>query len=102
VTVSFPKASEDVRAVIAEAERHRKFVWTAGRVLKEATLWSRLESLSYRERKLVLKSLATFLDDLANQGVLQRRREAQSIGYGDEIGFDYVRPAESNVGTRER
>ena len=36
------------------------------------------------------KSLATFLGNLADQGILQRRREVQSIGYGDETGFDYA------------
>lgn len=32
-----------------------------------------------------------FLEDLAVHGILQRRTEPQSIGYGDEVGFDYVR-----------
>jgi hypothetical protein len=84
----FPKSSGEVLAVIAE--RHRKFVWTAGRVLREKALWTRVEGLPYRERKAVLKRLTTFLEDLADQGILERRREVQSIGYGDEAGFDYV------------
>ncbi|HLW83563.1 MAG TPA: hypothetical protein VKR60_00030 [Candidatus Sulfotelmatobacter sp.] len=89
-TTNFPSSSEEVLAVITAAERHRKFVWTAARVLREAALRTGLETLRYRERKLVLKRLATFLEDLAAEGVLQRRREVQSIGYGDEVGFDYV------------
>jgi hypothetical protein len=103
MTTDFPKSSEEVLALIADAERHRKFVWTAGRVLREAALWTRLEGLPYRERKLVLTRLTTFLEDLAQQGVLDRRREVQSIGYGDEVGFDYVPPMRANArnATRE-
>jgi hypothetical protein len=60
--------------------------------LKEGALWSHVEHLKYRERKSVLKFVTNILDDLAAKGVLERRREPQSIGYGDEIGFDYVHP----------
>lgn len=67
-------------------------MWTAGRVLKEAALWSHVENLQYEERKSVLKLVTNILDGLAAKGVLERRRELQSIGYGDEIGFDYVHP----------
>jgi hypothetical protein len=38
----------------------------------------------------VLKRIAGFLHDLAQQGFLQRRDELQSIGFGNEIGFDFV------------
>jgi hypothetical protein len=89
-TENFPKSSSEVLDVIVNAERHRKFVWTAGRVLREAALWTRLEALPYLDRKRVLKRLITVLEDLATQGVLQRRRDVQSIRYGDEIGFDYL------------
>jgi hypothetical protein len=99
---TFPNSSEEVLAVITAAEHHRKFVWTPGRVLCEAALWTRLETLRYRERKLVLKRLATFLEDLSAQGVLQRRREVQSIGYGDEVGFDYVGSAKTAGAVRAR
>jgi hypothetical protein len=85
-THNFPKSSSEVLDVIVNAERHRKFVWTAGRVLRETALWTRLEALPYSERK----RLIAVLEDLATQGVLQRRRDVQSIGYGDEIGFDYI------------
>jgi hypothetical protein len=67
---NFPSSADEVLAVIADAERHRKFVWTPGRVLREAALWTRVESLSYRERKAVLKSLASFLNNLAARGFL--------------------------------
>jgi len=80
--------------LIVDSERHRRFVSTAGRVLKEAALWTRVEALQYDDRKLVLKSVAGFLEDLAVRGILQRRNEPQSIGYGDEVGFDYVRSQE--------
>lgn len=82
---------KQVLDLIVDSERHRKFVWTAGRVLKEAALWTRVEALEYDDRKLVLKRVAGFLEDLAVRGILQRRSEPQSIGYGDETGFDYVR-----------
>jgi len=83
---------DEVLDLIVQAERHRKFVWTAGRVLREAALWTRIESLEYEERKLVLKRVTGFLERLASQGILQRRSELQSIGYGSEVGFDYIHP----------
>ena len=82
---------KQVLDLIVDSERHRKFVWTAGRVLKEAALWTRVEALEYDDRKFVLKRVTGFLEDLAVHGILQRRSEPQSIGYGDEVGFDYVR-----------
>src|SRR5580693_4231693 len=83
---------QQVLDIIVHAEAHRKFVWTAGRVLKEAALWKRVEELDYEERKIVLKRIVGFLEDFAARGVLQRRSEPQSIGYGNEIGFDYISP----------
>lgn len=71
-------------------ERHRKIVWTAGRVLKEMGLWTRIGGLEYEERKLVVRRLVRCLEALETSGALRRRPEPQSIGYGDEIGFDYV------------
>jgi hypothetical protein len=85
---------KQVLDLIVDSERHRKFVWTAGRVLKEAALWTRVEALQYDDRKFVLNRVAGFLEDLAVRGILQRRSEPQSIGYGDEVGFDYVRSQE--------
>jgi hypothetical protein len=85
-------SQKQVLDLIVDSERHRKFVWTAGRVLKEAALWTRVEALEYDDRKFVLKRVAGFLEDLALRGILQRRNEPQSIGYGDEVGFDYVQP----------
>jgi hypothetical protein len=81
---------ERILDLIVHAEEHNKIVWTAGRVLKEASLWRRVEELDYEERKVVLKRLTGFLENFASQGLLQRRTEPQSIGYGNEIGFDYL------------
>jgi hypothetical protein len=81
---------EQVLDLIVREEAHKKLVWTAGRVLKEAALWKRVEELRYDERKIVLNRVTGFLEDLASQGILRRRMEPQSIGYGDEIGFDYA------------
>src|SRR5437763_4335808 len=78
--------------LIVHTENHRKIVWTAGRVLKEAALWTRVEELDYEERKIVLKRVTGILEEFAVQGHLKRRNEPQSIGYGSEIGFDYVLP----------
>ena len=96
MAADFPQSPEEVLALIVEAEGHRKFVWTAGRVLKEAALWARVEGLTYGERKVVLKRVTSLLEDLATQGILQRRQELQSIGYGNEIGFDYARSSSTN------
>ena len=82
--------AEQVFGLIVRTEAHRKVVWTAGRVLGEAALWRRVEELDYEERKIVLKRITGFLGDLASRGVLHRRDEPQSIGYGDEAGFDYL------------
>ena len=60
--------------------------------MKEAALWRQVEELDYEERKIVLKRVTGTLERLALQGHLQRRNEPQSIGYGNEIGFDYVSP----------
>jgi len=46
-------------------------VWTAGRVLKKAALWKRVEELDYEERKAVLKRMPEFLESLASRDVLQ-------------------------------
>jgi|HubBroStandDraft_1064217.scaffolds.fasta_scaffold360226_2 hypothetical protein len=81
---------DQLLVLIVRAEKHKQLVWTAGRVLKEAALWKRVRQLDYEERKKVLKGIASQLQALASQGILQRRVERQSIGYGNEIGFDYV------------
>jgi len=60
---------EDVLAIIVAVERHRRFVWTAGRVLRETALWTRLEGLPYAERKAILRRLTIFLENLAEQGI---------------------------------
>jgi hypothetical protein len=76
--------------VIVHTENHRKVVWTAGRVLREAALWRQVEELDYEERKIVLKRVTRILEEFALLGYLERRNEPQSIGYGNEIGFDFV------------
>ena len=81
---------ERVLDLIVRAESRKKLAWTAWRVLKEAALAKRFEELPYKERKLVLKRITGILEELASRGILQRRVELQSIGYGSEIGFDYV------------
>ena len=85
-------SSQQIFDLIVQAENHKKIVWTAGRVLKEAALWKRVEALDYDERKIVLKRVTGILEEFTLDGRLQRREEPQSIGYGNEIGFDYVPP----------
>jgi len=87
---------DQVFELIVHTENHRKIVWTAGRVLKEAALWKEVEELDYDERKIVLRRVTDTLKELASQGHLHRRDEPQSIGYGNEIGFDYVSPKQLN------
>jgi hypothetical protein len=84
-----PSSPDQLLDLIAESERHRKFVWTASRVLKEGGLLGRISD-TYSERRLVLVRITEFLEELATRGLLQRREEFQSIGYGNESGFDYV------------
>ena len=52
---------KQVLDLIVDSERHRKFVWTAGRVLKEAALWTRVEALEYDDRSLYSNALLDFL-----------------------------------------
>ena len=84
--------SQQIFDLIVHAENHKKVVWTAGRVLKEAALWERVETLDYDERKIVLKRVTAILEEFVLKGNLQRRNEPQSIGYGNEIGFNYIPP----------
>jgi len=86
-----PASAEQVLDIIIAAERRRRFVWTAGRVLRESALWGPVDEMSFDDRKAVLRRLGGFLENLAARGFLQRRDEPQSIGYGDESGFDYIR-----------
>jgi hypothetical protein len=60
--------AEEVFGLIVRTEAHRKVVWTAGRVLRGAALWSRVKELDYEERKIVLKRITGFLGDLASRG----------------------------------
>jgi RNase P/RNase MRP subunit p29 len=72
-----PQSAEQVLGIIVAAEKHRKFVWTAGRVLKESALWTRVEAMDFERRKVVLKRLTVFLEELAARacysGVTNRR-----------------------------
>ena len=85
-------SSQRILDLILHAEKHKKIVWTAGRVLREAALWKQVEELDYDERKIVLKRVTGILEEFALNGQLRRRDLPQSIGYGNEIGFDYIPP----------
>jgi hypothetical protein len=89
----FPQTTREVLAVIIAAERSRKYVWTAGRVLIQGALQVQWEELDAIEKKAVLRKIAKLLEELADQSVLEPRPILQSIGYGAEKGFDYIRPA---------
>jgi hypothetical protein len=77
-------------ALIVKAERSRKYVWTAGRVLIEGGLEQLWSNADARHKKKVLKSITELLEALASEGILAPRTELQSIGYGHEKGFDFV------------
>jgi hypothetical protein len=100
MTKPLPQSAEQVLTVISDAERHRKFVWTASRVLKEGGLLSSVDGVGYRERRATLKRIAGFLEELSAQRILHQRAEFQSIGFGDEIGFDYTGPRENQPSVR--
>ncbi len=87
---SFPDSAEEVLLIIRGAEHRRKFAWSAGRVVQVARLTMRWSNCPHEERKRVLKDITNILELLANQGILRRRDEPQSIGYGRERGFDYI------------
>lgn len=70
-----PDNPDQVLDIIVASEKHRKFVWTAGRVLREAALWTPVETLSFGERKAILKRLTLYLEELAGRGFLRRREE---------------------------
>ena len=86
----WPQSSAQVLDLITKAERSRKFFWTAGRVLKEAALWTRLGELNYDERKRVRRLVTKYLEELAASGILQRRGLRQSVRLDNEVGFDYI------------
>jgi hypothetical protein len=90
---NFPQSPAEVLAIIEKAERSRKFVWTAGRVLKEGAFVTHWAELRSDHRKLVLQKTTGFLEVLADQHKLERREISQSIGFGNEIGFDCVHHA---------
>lgn len=86
----FPATANEILEIIEENERHRKYVWTVGRVLQRAALLTNFEQLNYAERKALRHRLEALLEQLAGEGVLSRRPEIQTIGFGEETGFDYV------------
>jgi hypothetical protein len=91
-----PDSAEAVQWLISEAERSRAFVWTAGRVLIEKGLTRKFYLLPARERKAILKRLTSYLGELANNGGLERREMRQGIGFGSEIGFNYLHREENS------
>ena len=84
------KSVEDVAALITESEKHRKYVWTAGRIIMRLGVETQVRSLAVRERAAILRHLRRLLRELDARGIIQKRSEIQSIGFGDELGYDYV------------
>ena len=85
MTKRLPQSPEQVLDLISGAERHRKFVWTASRVLKEGGLLSSIGGVSYSERRAVLKRITSFLEDLAARGILHRRAEFRASVLGTRL-----------------
>jgi hypothetical protein len=48
--------------------------------------------LNDNAKKVILRKLTELLEELADEGVLELRTISQSIGYGEEKGFDYILP----------
>lgn len=88
---SFPQTTKEVLAVILAAERSRKYVWTASRVIIEGGFVGSWKTLDSKEKKTILKSVTKHLGTLSATGVLVPRPDLQNIGFGQEKGFDYVR-----------
>jgi hypothetical protein len=86
----FPNTSSEVLAVITAAERSRKYVWTAGRVLIETALVGNWKELDHKQRKVVLRHITKLLNGLVAKGSLVRRPDLQSIGFGREKAFDFI------------
>jgi hypothetical protein len=84
------ESSSDVLSIIETKEHSKKFVWTAGRVLMAASLVSYWVELSPSDRKALLKRVQGLLEELETKGVLERRPIKQGIGFGDEVGFDFL------------
>ena len=84
------KSVDDVAALITKSEKHRKYVWTAGRIVKRLGVETDLRSLSVTERSAILRHFRRLLRELAKRGIIRKRSEIQSIGFGDELGYDYV------------
>ena len=84
------KSIDDVVALITKSEKHRKYVWTAGRIIKRLGVETHVRSLSVTESSAILRHFRGLLRELDASGVVRKRREIQSIGFGDEPGYDYV------------
>ncbi len=84
------KSAEDVVALITKSEKYRKYVWTAGRIIKRLGVETHVCSLPVAERSAILRHFRRLLRELDATGIVRKRREIQSIGFGDESGYDYV------------
>jgi hypothetical protein len=89
---TFPQTAREVLALIIAAERSRKYVWTADRVLIQGGFQGAWVKLNDNAKKVILRKLTELLEELADEGVLELRTISQSIGYGEEKGFDYILP----------
>ena len=86
-----PVLSEsEILDLITEKERSKKYVWTAGRVLMASGLVGDWQELDSANKKSLLKDMSKMLEKLEDKGVLLRRDIPQSIGFGNEIGFDFI------------
>ena len=87
----------EILNLIKVREQSKKFVWTAGRVLMasgKVGYWRQVDSDS---KKALLKDLLKKLEKLESQGLLIRRDLPQGIGFGDEIGFEFIRDGHSRT-----
>jgi len=81
---------ERVLKVIAEAERHHRIVWTAGRVLKEDGSLHQVMTGDPLRRKAVLRRLRGVLKTLARAGVLAERGFQFNFGADHEVSYDLM------------
>lgn len=82
-------SEEEVLEFIKVSESKKHYIWTASRVLQMTGNIRREETPPDITQKN-LHNIKSILLSLEESGHLQKRPQPQSIGFGDEIGFEYI------------
>lgn len=95
-----PSTPQELLHIIRVAERSRKYVWTATRVLIEAAHERNWVELDHRQCKAASQGITDLLESLANEGVLRRRPVLHSVGFGYEKAVDFNCPLRRDISSR--